>query len=149
MNLPKGRKARLIQFRFPRQGYTEGELFFDNTLVLDTLEDQERDFNGDGDLDDEGEQKVYGETAILRGIYELKVTWSPKFQKMMVLVLGVEHFDGIRYHGGENVDHTDGCVLVGKRNGAGTLTQVNGTQKMIDIVQKCIDEDGYCYVNIL
>ena len=146
--LPKGHKARLLQIRLPRQGYTEGELFFDNKKVFDTLEDPERDFNNDGDLEDEGEKKVYGDTAILRGFYKLTVTYSPTFKKMMVLINDTPYFVGVRYHGGLHKGHTEGCVLVGEKVGEGRLKQIDGTNKMIELVRKCIKEDGYCYVEI-
>ena len=142
------KKIRLELIRPPRNKCTEGMLFFDGVEVMDTLEDVERDYNNDGDLEDEGEEKVYGKTAILRDTYELKVTFSNHFKKMMVLVLNTKYFKGVRFHGGLTVDHTEGCVLVGKRVKEGILKQCNGTQRMIDIVNKCIEEDGYCYVKI-
>lgn len=148
--LPSGHEARLVQLRLHKytNKYTEGVLFFDDVKVLDTLEDPERDFNNDGDLEDEGEAKVYGDTAILRQFYKLTVSYSEHFKKLMVLVNDVPYFKGVRYHGGLNKSHTKGCVLVGVRAGDGRLHQNNGTDKMIAIVRQCIKEDGYCYVKI-
>ena len=146
--LPPGHKARLLQIRLPRKGHTEGVLLFDDVKVFDTLEDVERDFNNDGDLEDEGEAKVYGETAILRQYYKLTVSYSNRFKKNMVLVNDTPYFKGIRYHGGLNKEHTEGCILVGVKAGEGRLHQNDGTRKMVKIVNQCIKEDGYCYVLI-
>lgn len=146
--LPVGHKARLLQLRLPRKGFTEGVLFFDDKKVFDTLEDPERDYNNDGDLEDEGESKVYGDTAILRQYYKLTVSYSNHFKKLMVIVNDTPYFKGVRYHGGLNKSHTKGCVLVGVKAGEGRLHQNDGTNKMIKIVEQCIEEDGYCYVQI-
>ena len=50
--------------------------------VADTLEDVVRDINKDGDLNDVGEGKIYGKTAIPYGRYEITMkVQSPKFSK--------------------------------------------------------------------
>ncbi len=51
----------LLQRRYLRDTYTIGKLSVDGEVFADTLEDKVRDLNKDGDLLDEGEQKVYGE----------------------------------------------------------------------------------------
>lgn len=98
------------------QNYVHGQLFvLDNTGKhwLDlcyTLEDQVRDINKNGKFDN-GEKKVYGKTAIPFGKYQGQVTWSPKFKRMMPLIKDVPEFKGIRIHGGNNIDDTEGCIL--------------------------------------
>lgn len=46
------------------------------------------------------------------GKYELKMTWSPKFRKIMPLVDGVEGRSGIRIHTGTIPEHSKGCILM-------------------------------------
>ena len=46
-----------------RDTYTIGRLYVDDVYVFDTLEDCVRDLNRNGQFDN-GEKKVYGETAI-------------------------------------------------------------------------------------
>ncbi len=99
------------------QEYTHGELFIRMSKgewkdFCYTLEDRVKDYNKDGDLNDEGEKKVYGETAIPFGKYDIEVTWSPKFKRNMVLIKDVPEFSGIRIHGGNTKDNTFGCPLV-------------------------------------
>ena len=48
--------------------YTLGELFIDNKFFCYTVEDKVRDINNDGDLDDTGEAKVYGEEALFKTV---------------------------------------------------------------------------------
>lgn len=65
-------------------------------------------------LEDRGQvKKVPGETRIPAGTYELRITWSPRFQKNLILLLNVPGFTGVRIHSGNNRFHTEGCILVG------------------------------------
>ena len=46
------------------------------------------------------------------GTYPVKVTWSPKFKRMLPLVLNVPGRSGIRVHQGTKPEHSRGCILV-------------------------------------
>lgn len=129
--------------RFPEKNLTRGVLFCNDEYICDTLEDQVRDFNADGDLQDDGESKVYGETAIPYGEYKLIVTYSPRFKKDMVLICDVPEFTGVRMHWGRTEKQSKGCVLVGKRNGD-TLDNIGMTDKMADLVK-----NNECYIKII
>lgn len=78
-----------------------------------TLEDKVRDTNKDGDLNDIGEAKVYGETAIPAGRYQVAFTYSNRFKKYLPLLLNVAGFEGIRIHGGNSAKNSKGCLLLG------------------------------------
>ena len=99
------------------QTFTHGELFTRDSSVgkwLDfcyTLEDTVRDINKSGDFDGD-EKKVYGKTAIPFGKYDIQVTYSNRFKRMMVQILNVPDFTGIRMHGGNTEKDTLGCPLV-------------------------------------
>lgn len=86
---------------------TIGELWVNNSHLTDTLEDRVRP---------EGE-KVYGQTAIPEGTYEVKLTYSPRFKKILPEILNVPNFSGIRIHKGNQSSKTEGCVLVGTWDG--------------------------------
>jgi hypothetical protein len=83
--------------------YTHGQLFIEDVYFCDTLEDQER------------ETKIPGQTAIPCGTYKVILTMSNRFKKLMPLLVNVPNFSGIRIHNGNTKDHTEGCVLVGKK----------------------------------
>jgi len=110
-----------LERKFLKNGYTIGRLSVNGKYFCDTLEDTTRDLNHDGDLDDEGEQKIIGETSIPYGRYHVEVTWSPKFKRMLPLVIGVWGFIGIRIHRGRWPKHTEGCILVGENKIRGGL----------------------------
>ena len=46
------------------------------------------------------------------GTYPMRVTFSPKFKRMLPLVLNVPGRSGIRFHRGTKPEHSRGCILV-------------------------------------
>ena len=46
------------------------------------------------------------------GTYPVKVTWSPRFKRMLPLVMQVPGRSGIRFHRGTKPEHSRGCILV-------------------------------------
>ena len=46
------------------------------------------------------------------GVYAISVTWSPRFKRMLPLVMQVPGRSGIRFHRGTKPDHSKGCILV-------------------------------------
>ena len=123
--------------KYCKEKYTIGHLFvlIDGKWVMlcDTLEDVVRDFNKDGDLLDEGETKVYGQTAIPYGKYTIDMSvsnrfkpryWAAKYGGIVPLISGVKHFDGTRLHPTiTRASETLGCVGVGRNTEVGRLTQ--------------------------
>lgn len=111
----------LLQRRFFKEDYTIGRLSVDDETFADTLEDKVRDYNKDGDLLDEGEEKVYGQTAIPYGRYRVVVDYSQRFKRELPRLLSVPHFEGIRIHSGNKAGDTSGCILVGENKVKGGL----------------------------
>ena len=56
------------------------------------------------------------EYIIPAGTYPIAVTWSPKFKRMMPLLLNVRGRSGIRVHRGTRPEHSRGCILVSAAN---------------------------------
>lgn len=92
---------------FKTNTFTIGELYINEKYVTDTIEDRVRP---------EGE-KVYGKTAIPEGTYEVKLTHSPRFKKILPEILNVPNFSGIRIHTGNSSKDTEGCIIVGTWDG--------------------------------
>ena len=120
-----------------RPTYTIGRLLIDGERFCDTLEDRVRDTNKDGDLLDEGEQKVYGQTAIPYGTYGVTLNvQSPKYSKRKAYdfckgylprLLDVPHFEGILIHIGNKPEDSAGCILVGENKVVGGLINSTAT----------------------
>ncbi len=81
-------------------GYTIGKLYVDGVYLCDTLEDTVRD------------AKIYGETAVPVGVYEVVLNESPKFKRDLPLLLEVRGFMGIRIHRGNTAADSSGCICV-------------------------------------
>jgi hypothetical protein len=84
---------------------TIGELSIDGKFEAYTLEDVER------------KDKIFGKTAIPKGTYDVIMTMSNRFKKMMPLLLNVPNFEGVRIHSGNKSEDTEGCILIGKTRG--------------------------------
>ena len=88
---------------------TFGRMFLDGKYFCYTLEDEDREY-----LD--GKRiKVQKKTAIWCGEYPLLYTDSTRFKRKMPLIANVTGFRGIRIHGGNTTEDTEGCVLVGQK----------------------------------
>ena len=84
------------------------------TYFCDTLEPTWRDYK-------HGAYKMKGHSAIPEGRYPVVVSWSPKFQQWLPLLLHVPKFDGIRIHAGNTCCDTAGCILLGENREVGKV----------------------------
>lgn len=100
--------------RYFGETYTIGSLSIDGEYLCDTLEDAVRDFGTEG--------KIAGATSIPFGTYEVVLSQSPRFGRLLPEVLHVPRFAGIRFHRGNTHSDTEGCILVGENTKKGMLT---------------------------
>jgi hypothetical protein len=127
----------LLNRFFLADTYTIGKLSIDGKPFCDVLEDVVRDKNKDGDLQDAGEAKVYGQTAIPYGTYKVQLTMSNRFKKVLPLLIGVPEFEGIRIHAGNKHEDTHGCLLVGENKEKGKVVNSSATmEKLMAILAK-------------
>jgi hypothetical protein len=91
---------------------TLGYLMVDGKEFCKTLEDAVRDV------------KIKDRTCIPYGEYSIKLSYSPKFKKLMPLIYNTkdddvknehgDHWGGVRIHGGNTNLNSEGCLLVAK-----------------------------------
>lgn len=103
------------------QDYTIGKLYVNGKYLCDTLEDPVRDINKNGKFDG-NEVKIPGNTAIPYGTYDMTLSMSPKFKRILPLVENVNSFIGIRIHAGNSTKDTEGCILPGLNKIKGQVT---------------------------
>ncbi len=103
-----------------------GKMFIDGAYFGETLEDPDRH------LEDGGE-KIDGDTAIPRGRYQVALTYSNRFRKIMPELLHVPRFSGVRIHGGMSEIDTRGCILLGaERTDTGIRDCAGINQKLLE-----------------
>jgi len=128
---------------------TIGSLFNGKTKLCDTLEDKERLWYNN--LSKLIGVKIFGKTAIPLGRYEVVLTYSARFKKVLPLLLKVPQFEGIRIHTGNTPADTEGCILVGKYDPK-TKTLAGGTStpafnKLMGILVPA-SKTGKIYINV-
>lgn len=128
--------------------YTRGHLLIDDKPECLTLEDVVREIPG---VPVE-EWKVAGKTAIPEGRYRIKMTRSTRFGRVMIQIMNVPGFEGVRIHSGSTELDTEGCPLVGniitpdgiaggKRNGV--------LERLEAKVQDAIDAGEEVWIDVL
>lgn len=108
-----------IERKYLKEDYTIGKLFINDVYFCDTLEDKVRNLPK--------EPKVYGQTAIPYGIYEIEMSYSNKFKKQMPYLINVPYFQGIMIHVGNSAEDSHGCILVGKNKVKGKVVESRST----------------------
>lgn len=103
---------------------TIGDLLIDGNFFCYTLEDVVRLPN----------QKIYGKTAISTGKYEVVLSMSNRFKKLLPELLNVPNFTGVRMHGGNTSEDTEGCIVLAKTIVNNDLVYGNTTQQLVDLI---------------
>ena len=128
----------VIDRAWKKDTYTISRLFIDGVRFCDALEDRDRGLQSSDAINTILSKKVYGETAIPRGEYEVTLSIvSPKYASVtwynklcggkMPRLLNVPGFEGILIHPGNTALDTYGCILVGRNTVKGKLTQSRDT----------------------
>ena len=126
---------KLVRIAF-KDTYTIGKLYVDGVYFSNTIEDKDRGLDDSMTVREILNKKVKGETAIPTGHYNIEITYSPKYKRMMPLLIGVKGFSGIRIHSGNTSKDTEGCLLVGKNTKVGMVTESRNTyQRLFAMMQ--------------
>lgn len=123
---------QLTLVRTDRQpNYTVGSLFINGEFFCYTLEDKDRGLTSDMSLEDIQSKKIYGKTAIPKGIYFIDMNtvstkfkdrlWAKPYDGKLPRLLDVPGYEGILIHVGNTVEDTSGCILVGTEYFNGVL----------------------------
>lgn len=123
---------------------TIGELFINGNYVCDILEDKVRELpkvcpNTPKYKNCTCKEKVYGKTAVPAGTYEVKLTYSSRFKRVLPEICSVPHFLGIRIHKGNSTKDTEGCLLPGTWDGV-NLDWVKDSTGSFNKIMKLLQE---------
>lgn len=136
---------KLVLKRINNQdNYCEGKLYIDGIYQCDVIEDTDRDLNNEMSIAEIQSKKVYGETAIPKGTYQITLdVVSPKFKDRswatfcegkLPRLLDVPGFEGVLIHVGNEASNSLGCLLVGQKTKDGWVS--NSTQTFKDLYYK-------------
>jgi hypothetical protein len=100
---------------------TIGELYINGKFFCFTLEDKDRGLQSTDPLILINTKKIWGETAIPYGTYEVKLTMSNRFKRVLPILLNVKGYTGVRIHRGNTAEHSHGCPLVGYKKAYNTI----------------------------
>lgn len=106
-NLAKDHLHLVLKRKWFTEESTIGELFEvgKKLRICYILEDHDRL--------SKGKVKKHGETAIPSGVYEIRITRSPRFKRKLPILISVPGFSGVRIHPGNTAKDTEGCLLPG------------------------------------
>lgn len=129
---------------FKGELYTISHLCVDGEYFCDTIEDTVRV------LGEHGEGKIPDKTAIPAGTYKITLAYSPKFKRIMPLLLNVPFFQGILIHTGNTQDDSSGCIIVGENKVKGKVINSQITfNKLYPILKKAYDNRETIQITII
>jgi len=88
---------------------TISDILVDGEWFSYVLEDKVREVKGKP----VSEWKIQNKTAMPSGSYDVTLEDSPRFGKDTITIKNVPGFTGVRCHGGNSEDDTEGCPLPG------------------------------------
>ena len=121
---------------------TFGNIYLDGKWFCYSLEDVGRP---------EG-VKIKGETCIPEGTYIGKVTYSTRFDKPMILLYNNDDkkvhgantsWSGIRVHGGNSTEDSEGCILLGYKKSADSNIYERASDDLAGLLK---DESHFLWV---
>lgn len=150
----------LLDRKYKKETYTIGNLYVDGEWFCNSLEDKDRGLSQTMPLEEIKRLKVYGETAIPTGRYEVRMDIvSPKyngvkwykdnFDGRMPRLESVKGFSGILIHSGNTALDSAGCILIGLNKAKGKVLDSRATfQKLWNILEKARKSGKTIYLTV-
>ena len=126
-----------VERKWKKKDHTIGNLYINDVFFSNILEDTVRGLRQDMTPEEIKKIKIHGQTAIPSGRYEIRVTLSARFRRRLPILLNVPGYAGVRIHPGNTDANTEGCLLPGKNDRVG---QVSNSRATMAILQQRIEE---------
>ena len=121
-----------------KDGYTIGRMSLNGVYFCDTLEDPDRGLKDTMQVNEILAKKRKGVTAIPTGKYDVILSFSPRFKRVLPLLLNVKGYEGVRIHAGNTAEDTEGCLLVGENKEKGKVLNSRATlEKLMSALLEC------------
>jgi len=137
-------KLKLIR-KWKKENYTIGQLYVNGVFFSNTIEDKDRGLSQNMSIDKIKSVKKPGITAIPTGTYEIVLNvQSSKYKKSKTMMqfcnaymprlLNVPGYEGILIHPGNTAADTEGCIIPGKNDKVGWVS--NSTSYFKDLYNR-------------
>lgn len=117
------------------------------------MEDKCRDLYAQMTLDEINKIKVFGETAIPYGRYQVIINRSNRFKIDLPLLLNVPGWEGVRMHVGNYAKDTEGCLLPGSGYALEPVAMVTNSRKafgeVFEKIEKAIKEKETVFIKVV
>ena len=150
----------LLDRKYKKETYTIGNLYVDGEWFCNSMEDKDRGLSQTMSVEEIKETKVYGETAIPTGRYEVRMDIvSPKYNGVkwykdnfggrMPRLESVKGFSGILIHSGNTALDSNGCILVGMNKAKGKVLDSRATfQKLWKVLEQARKAGKKIYLTV-
>ena len=131
-----------IDRQWKKPEYTISRVYINGSYFgCNALEDTDRGLLQTMQLSELQRRKVKGKTAIPRGYYDVRITYSPKYKRMMPLVVDVPAFSGIRMHPLNKPEDSEGCIGYGKNDKVGWISNSKyWTDKICRLIETALNK---------
>lgn len=131
-----------IDRKWKKAEYTISRVYINGSyLGCNALEDTDRGLLQSMQITELQRRKVKGKTAIPRGYYDVRITYSPKYKRMMPLVVDVPAFSGIRLHSLNKPEDSEGCIGFGKNDKVGWISDSKyWTDKICRLIETALNK---------
>lgn len=137
----------VIERKWKKDTYTIGRVYVNGEFYANSMEDRDRGLTKDMPLKEIQRIKVYGETAIPTGEYIVKMTYSPKYRRVMPQIMDVPGWSGVRLHSMNTAKDSEGCIGFGKNDKPGWISNSRSYMKAFE--DRLRAEGGTCSLKIV
>lgn len=147
---------------FTCENYTIGKMYINGDYFCDTIEDPDRGLSQNMTIDEIKNIKVYGQTAIPTGRYEVtlnvkspkfsnfnKYKWAKIWDGYLPRLIDVIGFDGVLIHVANKAEDILGCIGVGENKLKGQV--INSTitfNKLFNIISPLKNTNEKIFIDI-
>ena len=132
----------LLERQIIAENYTLGQLYVAGVHFGYTCEDKDRELETGG-------IKVPRCTAIPRGRYRITTSLSNRFKRERPILEDVPGFSGVRCHGGNTHEDTEGCLLIGRvRTNTGVANCAERITALIKLINDTEDNGAQVWITV-
>ena len=131
-----------IDRKWKKAEYTISKVYINGRYFgCNALEDTDRGLLQTMQITELQRKKIKGKTAIPRGYYDVRITYSQKYKRDMPLVVDVPAFSGIRLHSLNKPEDSEGCIGFGKNDKVGWISDSKyWTDKICRLIETALNK---------